>query len=87
MTANLSGFARGIRACGGGVPDPHYGEEVVAVVVPEGALTEREVIDFAKQQVAKYKYPRRVEFVTELPLGPTHKVLKRALRQRFGGTA
>ncbi|MFD8101596.1 AMP-binding protein, partial [Nocardia fluminea] len=69
-----------------GVPDPHYGEEIVAVVVPEGALTEEEVIDFAKQRVAKYKYPRRVEFVTELPLGPTHKVLKRALRQRFGGT-
>ncbi|MFD3460099.1 long-chain fatty acid--CoA ligase [Nocardia fluminea] len=70
-----------------GVPDPHYGEEIVAVVVPEGALTGQEVIDFAKQRVAKYKYPRRVEFVTELPLGPTHKVLKRALRQRFGGTA
>ncbi|MFD3508918.1 long-chain fatty acid--CoA ligase [Nocardia sp. NPDC058666] len=70
-----------------GVPDAHYGEEIVAVVVPDGEVTEQEVIDFAKLQVAKYKYPRRVEFVTELPLGPTHKVLKRELRQRFGGAA
>ncbi|MFC9963006.1 long-chain fatty acid--CoA ligase [Nocardia ignorata] len=67
-----------------GVPDEHYGEEIVAVVVPDGAVSEQEVIDFARSRVAKYRYPRRVEFVTELPLGPTHKVLKRELRQRFG---
>ncbi|WP_280218974.1 long-chain-fatty-acid--CoA ligase [Nocardia neocaledoniensis] len=68
-----------------GVPDTHYGEEILAVVVPDGPLTADEVIGFGKEQVAKYKYPRRVEFVTELPLGPTHKVLKRELRRRFGG--
>ncbi|WP_280338516.1 long-chain-fatty-acid--CoA ligase [Nocardia neocaledoniensis] len=68
-----------------GVPDEHYGEEILAVVVPDGELTAAEVIEFGKQQVARYKYPRRVEFVTELPLGPTHKVLKRELRARFGG--
>ncbi|WP_278266050.1 long-chain fatty acid--CoA ligase [Nocardia sp. AG03] len=68
-----------------GVPDAHYGEEIVAVVVADGTLTEHEVIEFGRQQVARYKYPRRVEFVTELPLGPTHKVLKRELRRRFGG--
>ncbi|MEV0335035.1 long-chain fatty acid--CoA ligase [Nocardia sp. NPDC050717] len=67
-----------------GVPDEHYGEEILAVVVPDGELTAAEVIEFGKQQVARYKYPRRVEFVTELPLGPTHKVLKRELRARFG---
>ncbi|MFI5498282.1 long-chain fatty acid--CoA ligase [Nocardia asteroides] len=70
-----------------GVPDEHYGEEIVAVVVADGELTEREVIEFGQEQVARYKYPRRVEFVTELPLGPTHKVLKRELRRRFGGVA
>lgn len=69
-----------------GVPDEHYGEEIVAVVVPDGDLTGQEVIEFGRQQVARYKYPRRVEFVTGLPLGPTHKVLERALRRRFGGT-
>ena len=70
-----------------GVPDEHYGEEIVAVVVADGELTAEDVIEFGKQQVARYKYPRRVEFVTELPLGPTHKVLKRELRRRFGGAA
>ncbi|MFC4128623.1 long-chain-fatty-acid--CoA ligase [Nocardia rhizosphaerae] len=70
-----------------GVPDEHYGEEILAVVVPDGELTAAEVVEFGKQQVAKYKYPRRVEFVSELPLGPTHKVLKRELRARFGGAA
>ncbi|MGS2804790.1 AMP-binding enzyme [Nocardia sp. MW-W600-9] len=69
------------------VPDTHYGEEIVAVVVADGELTAEDVIEFGKQQVARYKYPRRVEFVTELPLGPTHKVLERALRRRFGGAA
>lgn len=66
-----------------GVPDENYGEEILAVVVPSGPLTAEEVIEYAKEHVARYKYPRRVEFVTELPLGPTHKILKRELKQRY----
>ncbi|WP_063008199.1 long-chain-fatty-acid--CoA ligase [Nocardia kruczakiae] len=66
-----------------GVPDENYGEEIVAVVVPAGELSAEEVIAYGREHVARYKYPRRVEFVTELPLGPTHKVLKRELKQRF----
>ncbi|MCX4098711.1 long-chain-fatty-acid--CoA ligase [Nocardia sp. alder85J] len=66
-----------------GVPDEKYGEEVVAVVVPDGEVAAAEIIDFAKEHVARYKYPRRVEFLDELPLGPTHKVLKRELKERF----
>ena len=42
-----------------------------------------EVIGYAKEHVARYKYPRRVEFVDELPLGPTHKVLKRQLKEQY----
>lgn len=67
-----------------GVPDETYGEEIVAVVVPAGELTAADVIAYGREHVARYKYPRRVEFVSELPLGPTHKVLKRELKQRFG---
>ncbi|UGT40970.1 long-chain fatty acid--CoA ligase [Nocardia yamanashiensis] len=66
-----------------GVPDENYGEEILAVVVPSGPLRAEEVVDFAKEHVARYKYPRRVEFVTELPLGPAHKVLKRELKERY----
>nr|WP_221333743.1 long-chain fatty acid--CoA ligase [Nocardia transvalensis] len=66
-----------------GVPDETYGEEILAVVVPAGPLTADDVIAYARDHVARYKYPRRVEFVTELPLGPTHKVLKRELKERY----
>ncbi|MGW5311903.1 long-chain-fatty-acid--CoA ligase [Nocardia thailandica] len=68
-----------------GVPDPTYGEEIVAVVVASAPVTEAQIIDYAREHLARYKYPRRVEFVGELPLGPSHKVLKRVLRDRFGG--
>ncbi|MET9491595.1 long-chain fatty acid--CoA ligase [Nocardia sp. NPDC006630] len=66
-----------------GVPDDNYGEEILAVVVPAKPVTAEEIIEFAREHVARYKYPRRVEFLTELPLGPTHKILKRELKERF----
>jgi long-chain acyl-CoA synthetase len=69
-----------------GLPHATHGEEVCAVLVadPAGtAPTPDEVIAYARQHLARHKYPRRVEFVTELPLGPSHKVLKRELRQRY----
>jgi len=64
-----------------GVPHDEFGEEVAAVV----ALKEGEDVDadtlrsFVKEQVAAYKYPRRVWFVDELPKGPTGKILKREI--------
>jgi long-chain acyl-CoA synthetase len=68
-----------------GVPDEVHGEEVCAcVILREGAtLSAQELIDWSKEHLAKYKYPRRVEFVAEFPLGPSMKVLKRELRDRF----
>jgi len=63
------------------VPDEEWGEEVGAAV----ALKEGEEIDvetlraYVKEQVASYKYPRRLWFVEELPKGPTGKVLKREI--------
>ncbi|HUR50753.1 MAG TPA: long-chain fatty acid--CoA ligase [Mycobacteriales bacterium] len=62
-----------------GLPDPQYGEEVVACVVRDGDASEQDIIDWSKQQLAAYKYPRRVIFVDALPLGPSGKVLKREL--------
>jgi long-chain acyl-CoA synthetase len=64
-----------------GVPDDALGEEVgAAVVVKQGEnLDAQEVKAYVKDQVAAYKYPRRVWFVDELPKGPTGKILKREI--------
>ena len=68
-----------------GLPDEVHGEEICAcVILDDGAsLTADELIEWSKEHLAKYKYPRRVEFVTEFPLGPSMKVLKRELRDRY----
>ncbi len=68
-----------------GLPDEVHGEEICAcVILNEGATsTADELIEWSKEHLAKYKYPRRVEFVAEFPLGPSMKVLKRELRDRF----
>ncbi len=69
-----------------GIPDAEHGEEVLAVVVldPAGpSLTGEELIDWSRERVARHRRPRLVAFVDELPLGPTRKVLKRELRDRF----
>jgi len=64
-----------------GVPDEKMGEEVgAAVVVKQGQdLSEDELRDYVKNEVANYKYPRRIWFVDELPTGPTGKILKREI--------
>ncbi|GAA3455479.1 long-chain-fatty-acid--CoA ligase [Dactylosporangium matsuzakiense] len=68
-----------------GVPDPVHGEEICAVVVrdPGVPLSEDELVEWSKERLGRHKYPRRVHFVEALPLGPSHKVLKRELRRSF----
>ncbi|MFP5252626.1 MAG: long-chain-fatty-acid--CoA ligase [Actinomycetes bacterium] len=70
-----------------GVPDAEKGEEVCAVVVPAaGAEPDVEALTaWAREQLGKHKYPRRMEIVESLPMGPTHKVLKRELRHQLAG--
>ena len=69
-----------------GVPDQLYGEEVAAfVVLKEKTLaTEEELIDFCKQFLADYKCPKTVQFIKEIPKGPTGKLLKRELHESIG---
>ncbi|MET8911540.1 hypothetical protein [Micromonospora sp. NPDC004551] len=68
-----------------GVPDPRHGEEVCAVVVPDpagpGLPAEQELIDWSRAHLGRHKYPRQVRYVDALPIGPSHKVLKRELRR------
>jgi long-chain acyl-CoA synthetase len=65
-----------------GMPHDEFGEEVgAAVSLKEGATASTdEIRDFVKDQVAAYKYPRKIWIVDELPKGPTGKILKRELK-------
>ncbi|HUQ61119.1 acyl-CoA synthetase [Lentzea sp.] len=70
-----------------GVPHPDWGEEIKAVVQPtdgvEGdeALTV-ELLEFARTRLAKFKLPRTIEYMAELPRDPNGKLYKRKLRDR-----
>ena len=68
-----------------GVPDPHWGESVLAVVVtkPGMSLTSDELIAFCKENMASYKKPKVVEFRDSLPKSATGKILKRVLRDEM----
>ncbi|MFE6856921.1 long-chain fatty acid--CoA ligase, partial [Streptomyces sp. NPDC057674] len=73
-----------------GVPDDARGEEVCAVVVRRedaAPLSEDELVDWSRERLGRHKYPRIVRFVEELPLGPTGKILKRALVAQAGPQA
>lgn len=72
-----------------GVPDTAWGESIVAVValVPEGRVTDAELLTWTRERVAHFKSPKRVEFVDALPRTATGKVLKRDLRELYGGAA
>ena len=65
-----------------GKPDERLGEEVVAVVAlrPGSSVTAEEIIAYCRERLAAYKYPREIRFMTELPKGPSGKILKAALR-------
>jgi long-chain acyl-CoA synthetase len=66
-----------------GIPDERLGEEVKAFVVlkPASQVTEAELVDWCREQMAAFKYPRSIEFRAALPLSPTGKILKRELKQ------
>jgi fatty-acyl-CoA synthase len=65
-----------------GIPDPEWGETLRAFIVLRDGTTmsEAEVIDFCRRDLADFKRPRSVAFLPELPRNPTGKVLKRELR-------
>lgn len=70
-----------------GLPHDVHGEEVCAVVVlhedARGNVQSEEIIEWARENMAKHKYPRFIEFVDSFPLGPSGKVLKRELVARY----
>jgi long-chain acyl-CoA synthetase len=67
-----------------GRPSAVYGEEVVAFVsLHDGVEIEAgQLIDWARDRIGGYKYPREVHFVEALPLTPVGKIDRKALRRR-----
>ncbi|ORA22903.1 long-chain-fatty-acid--CoA ligase [Mycobacterium aquaticum] len=72
-----------------GRPDPRYGEEVVAVVrlTASAADDSPAILDWISERVARYKRPRELVILDQLPMSATGKVLKRVLAQQLFGHA
>jgi long-chain acyl-CoA synthetase len=70
-----------------GIPDPYWIEIVHAVVVlKQGTSVDaKEIMDFCKEKMARYKAPKSVAFVKTLPKNPQGKILKRTLRELYRG--
>jgi acyl-CoA synthetase (AMP-forming)/AMP-acid ligase II len=71
-----------------GIPDPQWGETVMAYVAlkPNCTVSEHELVEFCRGRLSPYKIPHRVEFSeTELPKSASGKILKRVLREPFWG--
>ncbi|GAA5170522.1 acyl-CoA synthetase [Pseudonocardia eucalypti] len=71
-----------------GVPDPEMGESVLAFVQPApgaqpGPELEREIIEFVRSRIARFKAPRAVRFVNDLPRTPTGKLVKGELKRAY----
>jgi acetyl-CoA synthetase len=70
-----------------GSPDPMRTEVVKAFIVPREGVTPdaslaSEIQAFVKKRLAAHEYPREVEFVEELPMTTTGKIIRQRLRQR-----
>ena len=71
-----------------GQPSPRWGESPFAIVArSDPTLTEDGVLSFCQGRIARFKQPRAVAFVDELPRNPSGKLLKHELRKRFPGPA
>ena len=68
-----------------GLPHPRWIEAVTAFVVPKQgeSITEEEIIQFCKQNLAGYKVPKKVVVLDEIPKNPSGKVLKKDIRNQF----
>jgi long-chain acyl-CoA synthetase len=68
-----------------GIPDEKVGEEIKAFIAlkpaSRGKVSEQDIIEWSKTNMANYKYPRIVEFRDEIPKGTAGKILRRALKE------
>lgn len=73
------------QACVIGVPDERRGETAKAFIIlnekERGSVSEEDIINWSKEKMAAYKYPRYVEFLEELPMSGSGKILWRKLQE------
>jgi malonyl-CoA/methylmalonyl-CoA synthetase len=86
VEAELDALSGVLESAVFGVPHPDFGEGVTAVVVPRAAarLSEADVINSLQARLARYKVPKRVVFIDELPRNAMGKVQKNMLRATYG---
>ncbi|WP_328323385.1 AMP-binding protein [Kribbella sp. NBC_00382] len=66
-----------------GVPDEEFGQRLVAYVVPAGEVTEDELVQHVRANLARYKAPRKIVLVDDLPRNATGKILRSKLTDRW----
>ncbi|MGD9125086.1 MAG: long-chain-fatty-acid--CoA ligase [Desulfarculaceae bacterium] len=68
-----------------GVPDQKWGEAIKAVVVPKPGTqpSQTELIEFVKERLARYKAPKSVDFVGEIPKTGSGKIYKKGLKDQY----
>jgi long-chain acyl-CoA synthetase len=71
-----------------GVPNEEWGEEVKAVVEPVAGVNgsaafASELLAFLEGRIARFKLPRSIDFVAEMPRDPSGKLYKRKLREPY----
>jgi long-chain acyl-CoA synthetase len=71
-----------------GIPHEDWGEEVKAVIEPApgvdpGDALAEEILSFSRDQLAKFKMPKSIDFVAEMPRDPNGKLYKRKLRDPY----
>lgn len=66
-----------------GVPDKQYGEEIMACIILKEGVTAsaEEITEFVKENMAKHKVPKYIDFVTEFPMNAAGKILKYKMRE------
>lgn len=68
-----------------GIPDPKYIEAVCAIIVlhQDEVVSEKEILAFIDDKIARYKKPKQILIVDELPRTPSGKIQKFKLREQF----
>jgi fatty-acyl-CoA synthase len=86
VESTLYGHPTVQEVCVIGIPDERSGEAAKAMVVlreeEKGKVAEEDIVEWAKGQMAAYKYPRSVEFMDELPKSGSGKILWRELQEQ-----
>lgn len=90
IEGELVSYPKVIDAAVFGIPDDEWGEQIKAVVEPiddvspaPGPELEAELLEYLSTRLARFKVPKSIEFVAELPRDPNGKLLKRKLRDPY----